>query len=569
VPGQGRLGDKANVPLDAHGCPACPHPGIGPAIQGSPDVNVNRRPALRVDDPGVHAACCGANTWTATKGSPTVIINGKGAHRMGDQNRHCGGMGQLIEGSPNVIVGGETSSGSGAGGGGRSSTAAAGGAGGSAGGSGGGGNAGSTGAGGGSSSGQASASPGAAAAPAAPTPAPIDEHQIEVLVVNTRGKPQAAVEFDLRLPDGAEKVGTTGADGYIRISGLTQTGNCKLDFPTIVHAGAVPPTQPSRIRFVDGGVTVAIGTPATVELPPRNRRVRMTGFHFDTDKTFLQPAAMHGIRRLTAFCSQYSDLRMLVTGHTDTVGTSSYNVGLSTERADSIVAFLEEDADAWLAWYTGKPHSKHWGTKEDQYMLATLPEGKPPYYAGAIDGIAGAATEAALKQFQGEHGLPTRGSADRTTRRALISDYMALQGTSLAGGAPMLTHGCGPYHPAVFTGPNIDEPRNRRVEIFLFDDQVEPKPVNPCNDCAQYPEWVKQTVLTHDIEHDDASLDIVMTDSNGQPVPKIRFLITAVDGATREGVLDDNGFARVEGIPEGHVDIAFPDLDAPAWSRLP
>jgi len=105
MPGQGRLGDKANVPLDIHGCPACPHAANGPAIQGSPDVNVNRRPALRVGDPGIHAACCGTNTWTATKGSITVLINGKGAHRMGDQNGHCRGIGQLVEGSPNVIVG--------------------------------------------------------------------------------------------------------------------------------------------------------------------------------------------------------------------------------------------------------------------------------------------------------------------------------------------------------------------------------------------------------------------------------------------------------------------------------
>lgn len=108
MPGQGRLGDKANVPLDAHGCPACPHPAIGPAIQGSPDVNVNRRPALRVDDPGIHAACCGTNTWTAASGSLTVFVNGKSAHRMGDETRHCGGSGQLIEGSPNVMVGEST-----------------------------------------------------------------------------------------------------------------------------------------------------------------------------------------------------------------------------------------------------------------------------------------------------------------------------------------------------------------------------------------------------------------------------------------------------------------------------
>jgi len=106
MPPQGRLGDKSNIPADAHGCPGCPHPAVGPAIQGSPDVNVNSLPALRVDDQGIHAACCGDNMWTAKTGSATVFINNKKAHRMGDQDEHCGGMGQLIEGSNNVITGG-------------------------------------------------------------------------------------------------------------------------------------------------------------------------------------------------------------------------------------------------------------------------------------------------------------------------------------------------------------------------------------------------------------------------------------------------------------------------------
>jgi len=107
MPGQGRLGDKSMAPADAHGCPACPHPSVtGPAIAGSPDVFVNNRPALRVGDKGIHAVCCGTNTWEATLGSATVKINSKGAHRMGDQDKHCGGMGTLIEGSPDVIVGG-------------------------------------------------------------------------------------------------------------------------------------------------------------------------------------------------------------------------------------------------------------------------------------------------------------------------------------------------------------------------------------------------------------------------------------------------------------------------------
>jgi uncharacterized Zn-binding protein involved in type VI secretion len=106
MPGQGRLGDLSQINADAHGCPACPHPCVGPAIAGSPDVNVNGMPALRVDDPGMHAACCGPNTWTAQAGSATVFINGKKAHRQNDADKHCGGMGKLITASANVITGG-------------------------------------------------------------------------------------------------------------------------------------------------------------------------------------------------------------------------------------------------------------------------------------------------------------------------------------------------------------------------------------------------------------------------------------------------------------------------------
>jgi uncharacterized Zn-binding protein involved in type VI secretion len=106
MPPQGRLGDKSQVPADAHGCPGCPHPCIGPAVSGSGDVYTNNRPSLRVGDKGVHAACCGPNNWTASVGSGTVYINNKAAHRLNDMDTHCGGVGRLVEGSDNVIVGG-------------------------------------------------------------------------------------------------------------------------------------------------------------------------------------------------------------------------------------------------------------------------------------------------------------------------------------------------------------------------------------------------------------------------------------------------------------------------------
>src|SRR2546425_8565424 len=100
MPSAARLGDKAQVDADAHGCPACPHPAVGPIVTGSPDVFVNSKPAARQDDLGIHAVCCGPNTFTIQRGSPTVYVNGKPFARMNDQTKHCGASGPIIEGSP-------------------------------------------------------------------------------------------------------------------------------------------------------------------------------------------------------------------------------------------------------------------------------------------------------------------------------------------------------------------------------------------------------------------------------------------------------------------------------------
>jgi uncharacterized Zn-binding protein involved in type VI secretion len=106
MPQASRVGDKAQCPADAHGCPGCAHSVIGPAIAGSPDVSINGRPAVRLGDPGIHAACCGPNTWKAAGGSATVLINGKPAVRVGDMTAHCGGVGKMVEGSGDVVIGG-------------------------------------------------------------------------------------------------------------------------------------------------------------------------------------------------------------------------------------------------------------------------------------------------------------------------------------------------------------------------------------------------------------------------------------------------------------------------------
>jgi uncharacterized Zn-binding protein involved in type VI secretion len=104
MPPSVRLTDKAACPKDAHGCPACPHPTFGPAVNGSTNVFINKLPSIRLGDPGIHMACCGPNQWKVAKGSSTVYVNGKPIARMGDKTTHCGGDGKLINGSPNVFI---------------------------------------------------------------------------------------------------------------------------------------------------------------------------------------------------------------------------------------------------------------------------------------------------------------------------------------------------------------------------------------------------------------------------------------------------------------------------------
>jgi len=101
----GRLGDYSRTSTDTHLCVVCSHEVMGPAITGSANVLINHRPALRVGDRGVHAGCCGPNTWHAKHGAVSVLINNRPAHRINDDVEHCGGDGTLIQGSANVLVG--------------------------------------------------------------------------------------------------------------------------------------------------------------------------------------------------------------------------------------------------------------------------------------------------------------------------------------------------------------------------------------------------------------------------------------------------------------------------------
>jgi len=63
-------------------------------------------------------------------------------------------------------------------------------------------------------------------------------------------------------------------------------------------------------------------------------------------------------------------------------------------------------------------------------------------------------------------------------------------------------------------------------------------------------------------------IEIELVDEDDNPIPGERYKVTLPDGKTvAEGTLDENGFARVDGIDPGNCKITFPSLDKDAWEK--
>ncbi|MEJ7712144.1 MAG: hypothetical protein WKF84_20360 [Pyrinomonadaceae bacterium] len=56
-------------------------------------------------------------------------------------------------------------------------------------------------------------------------------------------------------------------------------------------------------------------------------------------------------------------------------------------------------------------------------------------------------------------------------------------------------------------------------------------------------------------------IEIELVNAEGQPIPDQRYRIEVPDGTFRDGNLDKQGKARVDGIDPGQCEVSFPDLD--------
>lgn len=258
------------------------------------------------------------------------------------------------------------------------------------------------------------------------------------------------------------------------------------------------------------GFKLPIGASQRVQLSgPPVPRVRLVGMFFDLKKAFLLPSAIPGLKEIKKQYDAHPASNLLVVGHTDTSGQDDYNLPLSLERAEATGAYLKDDVAAWEKFFKHQDEGKRWGVREIQFMLSELPQAGTRFYPARPSGFSDGKTVSGLRRFQGENGLKQTGEADDPTRKALITAYMSIDGTSLPANVTLTTHGCGEHFPADAAPDNVRSPEDRRVEMFLFDGPIDP-PAPPTRlskrGSTEYARWLASVTATFDFEPLDPAI---------------------------------------------------------------
>ena len=381
---------------------------------------------------------------------------------------------------------------------------------------------------------------------------------LELRIVDEVGEPIPDIPF--RLASGER--GTSDARGVVRFDDVASSfGRALVDGATTLvetlrerwsaHREAPWLEVEGRPHLTVSGpaeplpeVALQAKTPHTLVLQPRVGRVRIVGMVFDTNKAFVLPDALGLLRDVADLYGDHTGSTMLVVGHTDTSGEPDLNLALSLDRARAVSAYLTDDVDAWLAFYGADvTASQRWGHAEDAILLER-----------ALWGQGHAPTGDSVAAYQEARGLTVDGDLGPETRRALVEDYMSLDGTTLPASITPVVHGCGESFPLADDGETldvdptdgVDDPTDRRVEVLFFDAPMGILPEPPSETSApgdtSYKAWCRRAAYTRDmlVVRPLAVAVRVTDESTGEALPGAEVTLQGVDrlGAGSGGTTD-------------------------------
>ena len=248
-------------------------------------------------------------------------------------------------------------------------------------------------------------------------------------------------------------------------------------------------TGSAEVRVVEGAtasVTIVLRRGAKIGT------VFVITFHFD--KAFVEPCERQVLAQVIEHSAAHPDERLLIVGHTDRTGGDAYNQALSERRARATFAMMtfgSAPARAVAEWdelRRARPFGTittvkdTWGRREYQHMLQDLGR-----FRGNVDGDP-ALTDAAVRQFQSDHGLVPDGDVGDATWPVLIEEYLAHDALDLpvarlmpnadgkgCDSGPLRWIGCGEQDP-VDSRQTAWRP-NRRTELMFVKESVMPAQV--------------------------------------------------------------------------------------------
>jgi len=119
---------------------------------------------------------------------------------------------------------------------------------------------------------------------------------------------------------------------------LYQNDNKVLDLPKAFPAGCV---KPDRIRFEQGAamvsnIRIAAGAPDIRNKLLTKGKLITYGIYFDTNKDVVKPESYGTLKEIAAILNEVPDIKVQITGHTDSDGQDAANLDLSKRRAASV-----------------------------------------------------------------------------------------------------------------------------------------------------------------------------------------------------------------------------------------